>query len=245
MTATSAAHPTLARPGRISTSPDAFWRALLGPAATWRALTIIRSSRVSFQNARAYAAWAGKEFPTEADWEHFARGGHQGAVYTWGDDLRLDDQLMANTWQGPLSVRVHRRQGLGRDVAGREASRRTVMACLMSRAMSGVDRGSVERVTRTAGDSVLRTLVARFERGSTPGPQRRIAPVFARALSALPAGVVFARVRGLVSITQVTNRCRHGADSYGEQAHLRGRKVETGCWPPAPCILPKASGLTP
>ena len=112
---------------------------LVGLAVTWRDCDdhpVVQVS--SFDDARTYAAWAGKELPTEADWEHFARGGLQGAVYAWGDDPRLDDQLMANTWQGHFPYQNTGARGwAGRRRSG--ASRRMDTACSMSRVMSGSD----------------------------------------------------------------------------------------------------------
>jgi len=55
---------------------------------------------IAYEDAEAYAAWAGKELPSEAEWEHAARGGLEGAVFAWGNDELPDGRPMANTWQG-------------------------------------------------------------------------------------------------------------------------------------------------
>jgi formylglycine-generating enzyme len=56
--------------------------------------------QVAYEDAEAYAAWAGKSLPTEAEWEHAARGGLAEAVFAWGDDFAPGGRMMANTWQG-------------------------------------------------------------------------------------------------------------------------------------------------
>jgi len=86
------------------------WRHPYGPRPSLRGLDDHPVVHVAWCDVEAYAKWAGKELPTEAEWEFAARGGLNGADFAWGDEFTPGGKHLANTWQGHFP-----NQNLGQD----------------------------------------------------------------------------------------------------------------------------------
>lgn len=91
--------------------PGADWRHPGGPDTDLRGRDRHPVTHVAHEDAAAYAAWAGKALPTEAEWEYMARGGLDQALFAWGDDERPGGRLMTNSWQGEFPWQNHGANG--------------------------------------------------------------------------------------------------------------------------------------
>ena len=81
-------------------TPGASWRKPKGAGASIKDLARHPVVHVAYEDVEAFTRWAGKQIPTEAEWERAARGGLEGAAFTWGDEPEPGGRILANCWQG-------------------------------------------------------------------------------------------------------------------------------------------------
>ena len=126
--------------------PGADWRHPDGPSSSLNGRDRHPVVHVAHDDAIAYAAWAAKRLPTEAEWEYAARGGLVRSRYPWGDDFMPRGRVMANTWHGSFPWRndLPKKNGMTTPVGSYPANGYGLVRRLRQRV--GVDRIALDRL---------------------------------------------------------------------------------------------------
>src|SRR5213075_1111411 len=166
------------------------WRHPYGPSSSIDGQDDHPVVHVAYRDAEAFALWAGKTLPTEAEWEFAARGGLDGADFAWGNDFLPGGRYMANTWQGAFPHQNLRHDGYERTSPVTAFPANGYGLYDMTERV-GMDHGLVHQQAHGRGDGragsgQLRPAPAP-DPDSTQGPERRLAPLRAKFLPALSA----------------------------------------------------------
>ena len=183
--------------------PGASWLHPEGPGSDTNGRDRHPVTHVAWEDVEAYAAWAGKELPTEAEWEYAARGGLEGKVFTWGDEFKPRGRMMANTWQGEFPWQNLLEDRYERTVPGEVLPARMATASTTWRGTSGSGRRTSTRRDTAAemthaccgppANPRVTSPDLSYNVGqpgrAVPAPRRegRLAPVRAELLPPLPA----------------------------------------------------------